>query len=423
MKKIVFLLCLIIFTLKGTPLSCYSRYETYSFDNYDIIIEDYTINGNRGISVEKTGTNPFYTIIEDENEDYLINGVIKTEYHYIIYGSNHIKNNDTYYDALFIVLDQLGNVVDQITYDFGDLEEIVGAYNIDNVLILHTIKTTDDGKGYEFVTNYFTSYDLSYNLINTIEIPTNIKKITSNDNYVLLNYEYDNYYDCAIRDNLTLLLPTDIIDIYNNEEFVNEVSIEFLNSALLNNEIVKNGIIVDYPGNYKLTYNNAEYNFIINPTISGIEDNKVYNNSVTPIISAGNIMINNDLFISGTEISTPGNYEVVINGINNYIKRYNFTITSNINGIINNHIYEDEVSITFNGEAYLNNQFVESPLEVSEKGEYVLKIKGENNYLETYYFEINKEEKTMTFVDFIQKFDIFILVVVLISGGIILKKK
>jgi len=423
MKKTVFLLFFMLFVLPLKTVSCYGNNETYSFANYDIIIRDYTENGNLGISVEKTGTNPFYTVIENSHEAYLINGVIMANGYYVIYGNNHLDNEETYYDSMFIVLDQLGNIVKQETYNFGDLDEIVGAYVLDNLLIFHTRQSTDDGQSYLFVTNYFSAYDLSYQMIDRIEIPREIKEITSDENYILLNYEYDNDYDCAIREDLSLLNANEILNLTNNAEFESEVTIEFLNEGLLNNEIVENGITVNYPGNYKLLYNNAEYNFVVNPVVSGVEDNKTYTMEVTPIISSGNIMLNDDLFISGTKITSPGNYELIITGIDGYQKSYNFTITSDLNGITNNHTYLDSVLLTFNGEAYLNNQFIESPVELSEDGEYVLKIKGENNYLETYYFQIDEEEETITLLSFIQKFDIFVLVVVIISGGIILKKK
>ncbi len=423
MKKTVFLLLFMLFVLPFKTVSCYGNNETYSFDNYDIIIRDYTENGNLGISVEKTGTNPFHTIIEKADEAYMINGVIMANGYYIIYGNNHLYGGDTYYDSMFIVLDQLGNIIKQETYNFGDLDEIVGAYVLDNILILHTVQSTDDGQSYLFVTNYFSTYDLAFLLIDTLEISKEIKEISSDENYLLLNYEYDDDYDCALREDLSLLNANEILNLTNNAEFENEVTIEFLNEGLLNNELVENGITVNYPGNYKLIYNQAEYNFVVNPVVSGVEDNKTYTEEVTPVVSSGNVMLNDDLFISGTTITTPGNYELIITGVNGYQKIYNFTITSDLNGITNNHVYLDSVFLTFNGEAYLNNQFVESPVELNEDGEYVLKIKGENNYLETYYFQIDEEEETITLLSFIQKFDIFILVVVIISGGIILKKK
>jgi len=423
MKKTVFLLCLIFFIIPFTKVSTIGNPQTFNFDNYNIIIEDYFVDGNNGITIEKTGTDPFYTIVYDNTESYIINGVIKTDSNFIVYGSNHKEGNSTYYDSMFVVVDQFGNLVTKVTYDFDDLEEIVGAYFINDRLIFHTIKTTDDGQEYAFVTNYFSAYDTSYNLIDTIEINVDIKKIVCNDRYILYNYEYDDLFNGAIRDDLSIILPTDIIDIANQEIFINEVTIDFLNTATLNNEIVENGVYLNYPGNYQLLHNNREYNFVIKPVISGIENNKIYSEGLSPSISSGNIMLNNDLYISGTEISAPGNYELIVTGLNGYQELYNFTIISNMEGVTNNHSYLDPVIITFKGEGYLNNQFVTSPIEVSELGEYILKIKGENNYLETYYFQLENNTETLTLVDFIQKFDIFILVVVLISGGILLKKK
>jgi len=109
--------------------------------------------------------------------------------------------------------------------------------------------------------------------------------------------------------------------------------------------------------------------------------------------------------------------------VNGYIETYTFTITSDMEGIINNHTYLESLEVTFNGEGYLNNQFVSSPLEVNNIGDYILKIRGENNYLETYYFNISADTDKLSILDFVQRFDIYILVIVLISGGIILKKK
>ena len=150
---------------------------------------------------------------------------------------------------------------------------------------------------------------------------------------------------------------------------------------------------------------------------------EIYNNSVTPVISSGNVILNNDIYISNTEITNPGNYEFIVNGANNYTENLSFTITSNLEGIINNNIYIEPITLDFNGNGYLNNQFIESPYEVIESGDYIFKIRGENNYMETYFFSIEEEVNETSFIDFVQRVDILVLVVVLISGGIILKKK
>jgi len=423
MKKAIFLLCLIIFTLSFNEVKGIFNDKTFEYEDFNIVLDNFYMPGSGGVTIEKTGVNPFYTTLYYSGESFIINSILRTENNIILYGSNHVHGEDTYYDALFIVIDYDGNLINKTTVDYGDLEEVVGAYFIDEILIIHTVKSYDVGSDFIFENNYFSAYDTEYNLITTIENGTEIEKITYNDRYILLDYERDYIIDIALRNDLSYLLPSDIIDIYDNEIFINEVQIEFLNDAFLNGELVQNGIIINYPGNYTLNHNLSQYNFVVEPLISGFEDNQVYNTSVTPYISSGNVILNNDIFVVGTEISKPGNYELSINGINDYLESYNFTITSNMEGITNNQIYNDTVEISFNGEGYLNNQFVTSPLLVAEEGDYILKISGENNYLETYYFQIIEDEENVSIVDFVQKFDILILVVTLLTGGIILKKK
>ena len=423
MKKTVFLLCLLVLILPKTSTQAAGNDKTFDFDNFNIVIENYTVDGEKGFTVNKTGTNPFYTIICEEDETFIVNGVTQVRDSFIIYGSTHRIGYPTYYDAFFIVLDAFGGIVTKQAYDYNDLEEIVGVYLLDELLVFHTEKSNDNGRNFVIVNNYFTSYDLNYNLIDEMEIGSEIRQIYSDGNYVFFNYDADILLDGGIRDDLTILLPTDLINIENNEIFTSNIYIEFLNEARLNNDVIRNSIYIEYPGNYKLVHNNREYNFVVVPLISGIEDNRSYINGVTPVISAGNILLNNDVFISGTKVDFPGNYELTINGVNGYKETYNFIVTSNMQGVINNHTYTEPIEIIFNGDGYLNNQFVTSPLEVDDIGEYILKIRGENNYLETYYFQIGTDTDEMNMLDFIQKFDIYILVIVLISGGIILKKK
>ncbi len=423
MKKTIFLFCLIIFTIPFNNVRGVFNDRTFEFDDFNLVLDNYYIDGSRGVAIEKTGVNPFYTTIYFAGESFIINGILKTDENFILYGSNHIIGNETYYDALFIVIDYEGNLINKTTVDYGDLEEVKGAYFIDGILIIHSKKSTDDGIDFVFENNYFSAYGPEYQLLDTIEIGTEIYKLEANDKYILFTYENDNIFDGAIRSDLSLLLPSDRIEIENNQIFIDEVHVEFLNDAFLNGELVQNGVVINYPGNYLLNYKLAEYNFVLKPIVSGFEDNQIYNNAVTPYISSGNIILNNDIFISETMISKPGNYELSITGINDYLETYNFTITSDMKGIINNQTYNDTVEISFNGEGYLNNQFVTSPVLVPEEGEYILKINGENNYLETYYFQIEKDDESVTIVDFVQKFDIVILVVALLTGGIILKKK
>lgn len=423
MKKIVFLFLLAISAIFNLTNGVYGVEIVYEIDDYEIIIDRFTENGVTGFTVEKTGVNPFVSTVINGTEHYYITGVSKIEEYYILYGYGFTSNSDTEYDSLFFILDNAGNVIKKDLRDYGFMEVIKEVYIIDNIFITYTEQTKDIDYNYEFKSNYFTTYDLNFNYTNSLEIGSKIKRIDSNDQYVLIGYDYYLDYDFAIRSDLTILECDTLLELNEGEVFYDAVTIEFLNSATLNNSYVENGVFINYPGDYTLIYNDKIYNFVVEPTITGVEDNFIYKESVTPFISNGNVMLNNDIYISNTEIDGPGNYELIVTGSNNYVSTLSFTITSNLEGIINNNIYTDNVSFSFKGEGYLNNQFIESPFEVNETGEYILKIRGENNYLETYFFSIEDDIKETSFIDFVQRVDILVLVVVLISGGIILKKK
>ena len=422
MKKTVFLFLLVfIFTLNVDNKVIGSE-SIYQINNHEIIITSFNNDGITGFTVEKSGVNPFITTVSHDLEHYFITGVKQIGDYYILYGYGFTNNTNTEYDSLFFVFDNAGNIILKDFRDFGSMEIIRDIFYIDDILITYTQSVNDIDQSYEFNSNFFTSYDLNFNYLDFIEISPIIANINTNEMYILIGYS-NAEYDIAIRNDLSLIGKDDLLNIVEGSSFTESVTIEFINEATLNNEFIENGITINYPGEYNLNYNNRIYNFTVKPVITGVIDNEVYNNSVTPIISSGNVILNNDIYISNTEITNPGNYEFIVNGANNYTENLSFTITSNLEGIINNNIYIEPITLDFNGNGYLNNQFIESPYEVIESGDYIFKIRGENNYMETYFFSIEEEVNETSFIDFVQRVDILVLVVVLISGGIILKKK
>lgn len=421
MKKAIFLF-MIIFTLFNVSNGIKASEEVYQIDNYEIIISRVDENGIIGFSVEKTGVSPFVSVIIDDSEHYLITGVKLINNHYVLYGYGFTNNSDTEYDSLIIVLDAAGNTIAKDSRDFGSMDCIQDVFYIDDIFIAYTEQVNDTGYGYEFNSNYFTTYDLDFQFIESIEVGSKIKKLSSNETFVLIGFTNISY-DIGIRSDLTMLNYNELLDISDGQEFDESVTIEFINGATLNTEFIENGVTIDYPGDYSLVYNNNTYNFIVSPLITGVINNHTYSDSVTPVVSSGNVILNNDILVPGTTISDPGNYNLLVNGANDYTDEISFTITSNLTGIVNNNEYKDPITLEFNGNGYLNNQFIQSPYEVSEPGDYIFKIRGENNYLESYFFTIEDDIKETSFIDFVQRVDILVLVVVLISGGIILKKK
>lgn len=422
MKKTVFLLLLFCLFILNIENKVNGSEVIYELNNHKIIVTSIVEDGVSGFTVEKTGVNPFYSTVSDDSEHYFINGVKEFRDYYILFGYGFTNNSGTEYDSLYFVLDSAGNIIGKDLRDYGSMETIKDIFYIDDILITYTESVEEHDHSYEFSSNFFTSFNHNFNYLDSREISSKISKISSNELYILIGYSNPEY-DLGLKSDLSSIKKNDLLNIKEGEIFTESVSIDFINGAILNNDYVENGTTITYPGNYTLNYNNMIYNFTVIPVINGVTSDKIYNQSIRPEFSGGNIILNNDVYISNTEISKPGNYEFIINGANNYTDKLSFTITSNLEGIINNSSYKEPVNISFKGDGYLNNQFIESPYEVTESGEYVLKIRGENNYLETYYFSIDEEPSKAGISDFIQRVDIIVLVVVLISGGIILKKK
>jgi hypothetical protein len=422
MKKTVFLFLLTIIFIFNINHKVIGSEVNYQVNNNEFIVTSIEEDGIYGFTIEKTGVNPFYSKVIDSSEHYFITGVKEVEDYYILFGYGFSSSLGTEYDSLYFVLDVAGNIIKKDLRDYGSMETIKDVYYIDDIFIVLTESVIDIDYSFEFKSNFFTSFDHNFNFLDSIEINSEIYKTEVNDTYILVGYNKEEY-DLGIRSDLTLIQKNDILPINEGEIYTDPVTIEFINGATLNNDYIENGTTVSYPGNYTLNYNNKIYNFSIKPVISGVMNGEIYNESVFPNISGGNIILNNDVYVLGTEINNPGNYELTINGANNYSDTVKFTITSNLKGVINNNIYLEPVNISFNGDGYLNDNYIQSPYEVTESGEYILKVKGANNYTETYYFSIQDEVKKASMIDFVQKVDIIVLVVVLISGGIILKKK
>ena len=422
MKKTVFLFILTIVFILNVENQVIGSEVIYQVNSTEFIVTSIEEEGVTGFTIEKSGVNPFYKKVIDSSEHYFITGIKEVDDYYILFGYGFSRASNTEYDSLFFVLDFAGNIIEKDIRDYGSMESIKDVFYIDDVFIVYTESVNDIEYSYEFNSNYFSSFDFNFDYLDSIEIGNKIYMTQSNDSYILIGYNREEF-DLGIKSDLSLIEKNDLLSIEEGKVYTDEVKIEFINGATLNNDYIENGVTLSYPGNYTLNYNNKVYNFTIEPVITGVIQDEIYKDSVTPEISGGNVMLNNDIFVSNTEINKPGNYELIINGANDYHDMIDFTITSNLEGIINNNTYLDPVNISFKGDGYLNNNFIQSPYEVTESGEYILKIKGENNYQETYYFSIQDEVKKASLIDFIQKVDILVFVVVLISGGIILKKK
>lgn len=424
MKKTVFLFIIVIFLSFNTNLSASSEPLVFGFKDYEIRLNtiSHPIRG-RGYRVQKIGANAF---TEDKvflnQKTYITNCVEINDLH-VFYGYTHNYEGENYYDPFVMILDKEGNEKFVLFEDFGDLEEVVQVVEIDNILLIQIEQSVEDElRDIVFDNNLFITYDFEYNRLNTTSVDTEITRNAYTDQLFLFDFDYEDGYSGGLNAELEIIVD-DILEISNNHIFEESATILFINEALLNGKEYLHGVTIDYPGNYELEYNDFVYRFSVSSVVSGVTDNEVYLEGISPRIETGKAYLNNDLYVSETPITEPGNYVLKIIGVNGYEETYDFTINPNVTGVLNDKVYDDDVQIEFDGIGYLNNTYIESPYTVTEEGEYLLKIKGEGNYLETYHFTVDTPEEEPTLIDYVKKYDVVFLGVVVVVGGIILKKK
>lgn len=418
MKKIAFLF---MFLCMWTPVSIEGAILN---KGYEVTLTKYRNEyGNLAYEIEKTGSNPFVIEVDKGENSVFISDVMEANEELIFFGS--IGYGTTFEkpkDAMVFRCQLDGVIIEEEIFDLGHDEVVLDLVDTGSTFLVKTWSRDEYSRDQ---IQYFTEYrlfDYELNELDTVTISEYFPYSVYEDGYYFYGYHYNNIVGC-IDQELNVIENYNKIDIRDNTVFDGEVSIPILNDATLNGDIVRNGLVVDYPGKYVLVYNSKMYNFTVDPKITGVVDGKVYRDPVKPLVSAGNVLLNGELFAPGSIIEKPGNYQLMIKGVNGYMKSISFTITSNVTGVVNNQKYADGVQIEFDGDGYLNNEPVISPLQVDENGEYVFKVMGENNYLETYYFEVEDYQEGFDFIDFMKTYDIVFFGVVVVVSIFVLKRK
>jgi hypothetical protein len=423
MKRVVFLLLLITSLLPQTIIA--QSVRVFTFPTYELQLTRIRVDDALGYDMEKIGENPFSKRLIYPNCELTINDIIDVNGTIYLYGYIHCAENmKSYYDGLIIQMDTYGNETAKIILEQEKEEDIKQISDVGPYLFVHLRSAQiNEREEYDFLKDEIIALDT--NLLEQKRYPfyNEINNISSNQYMLLIDIDGDNIFDNGIKPDLTLISKNDFPLEKNEPVFTGSIYIPFLNEALLNNTPVANGVFIDQPGYYELLWNEQQFSFTVDPIIEGVEDGAVYSSPIRPKVSSGSLMLDTKRFISGQLIDRPGNYRLLINGVEGYIKTLQFTITSNMQGIVNNGKYTDEVQITFNGDGYLNNGYVTSPLIISEKGEYLLQVKGEGGYSEQYAFTIEQDLESLTFASFLRDYDLIIFGITLISGFIVLKKK
>jgi hypothetical protein len=420
--RVVFLFVLLaVANVQGTNATS-SR--TFAFEDYEIRTTLVNEGGASGYHLVKVGKDPFARTLLYEEASIRIHNIVEIEGNHVLYGYYHKDGEPSYYDGFLTVLSPSGEELAFVRFDYEQEEDVRMVQGFDGgILVVVQVATPNDRGQYDFLRNTIVALDYHYRPIDSIELYQEIQSMATTDRLLLLEYDYDNFYDVAITSTLNTIRPSDPLDIETDEDITERIYIPFVNEATLNDQVVRNGVMIDYPGHYRLIYDGFVYRFTVHPRVEGVVDGGVYNEPLTPIVSTAQLTLNGDPHVSGTVISEPGTYDLTVRGLGGYEWTISFTITSNLSGVRHNGSYTDAVQLSFSGTGYLNNGLIPSPFTVEEPGEYILTIQGVNGYRETHVFTLESPPPDKTLLDFLKQYDLVILGVTVVSGLLVLKKK
>ena len=114
---------------------------------------------------------------------------------------------------------------------------------------------------------------------------------------------------------------------------------------------------------------------------TSVEDGATYNGNVEIDVEGAEIEINGSPYNYGNIYNIPGTSTMKMTGCNGYLKIIKFTINPSINGVEDGTTYYEPLTPDISGgDLLLDGQEYVSGTEISSKGNHTLEIKTENEY-------------------------------------------
>jgi len=319
----------------------------------------YYITGN-----STYGEYDFYYGSAQQRETGDFNGLIIMKYH----------ENDTMYRT--IMIDE--GYRESVSF-VGFFEE--GSFGVAMVKFEFNYVTMD----YELQTTEVLKYDIFGNYVDRVVYNEAFKAFNNHGHMIILSKDTLFQPDIVINSQLeTTQLSADIesSDVFNYQ---------FQGTCTINGESSET-INITNPGYYEIVINRSKYHFIFHLTqssdVQGVIDAGFYNGKTT-IEANGNLILDDNLYHSGTEIQEVGNHTLRIIGMNDYLEEYHFTIEPDISGIEAGGEYISGIYINIpNAIAYVNQMPYENNSLIAMPGRYELTIVGVNDYRSTLNFTI-----------------------------------
>ncbi len=341
-----------------------------------------------------TGKHNFTVRIGCNEVRYYANAAFINDELIYVYGYVNDRQSASYYQAWLWVLDAAGNTLYSRVMQWGELSEIVNVLKFEEGWMFIVEESSIDNDNYQFQHTHLIVFDPYYAQYQSAALDFQIVRTYYEDNRWFLSRQYHGHYSLAVNYDLDFFWADELIGVTAYQEFYGSVTIEFINSVLINGERYINGAVIDYPGHYILQFDEQVIPFTVHPEIIGIVDGLQTSQAVAFDLSQGQLFLNDELYVSNTLIDQPGHYTFKVKGINHYEYSLSFTIDANLQGVLHNQVYASPRTLIFNGQGYLNHRPLRSGTVISEEGIYALDIYGVNGYHEHHRFHIITEEET-----------------------------
>ncbi|MBU1144304.1 MAG: hypothetical protein KJ971_00420 [Firmicutes bacterium] len=315
---------------------------------------------------------------------YTINGAIQKEEYLYIYGFQRETERDDV-NGLLIVYNTTTSTEEHIVlYEMGYIESFelgivfsndsIGIIN-KNYGILYPYQT------YRYRSTEILRFDLDGNLLEKVILYDEFSNYNIIENQFVLTTIFNEHICVNEQLEVNDLIPPN----YNQ---IGEFRYLYEGVIVVNDAFVSE-ILIDTPGIYHIELRNLDFSFDISlePLIEGVIDYSEYNEDVI-IHSLGELWLNNELYNSGDTISSPGNYQLEVKGVNGFTKQIHFSIHPQVLPVFEGYQESQSIRIYTNAVYVEINEKIYTGELLTVPGDYLLKLFGVENYEKQIHFEI-----------------------------------
>ncbi len=375
MKNIVFLWIFVGFLLVSlTSVNAEARYDD-------------SVNVNDGDALEIIVGG--HRIVKEG--DFNILGSLAFDETWMFYGSKLVKDNhERVYHGYLIEVGLEGEILFEFISDDPLQQEITHVIDFNGTALAVMSQESEMHQDSKKSTKFMWFKDGEVNHETSVEMH-GFRAYTIIDDMIYLARYNNGHYDLTIDKHHTVNKEL-LRGLAEDKTYDGEVTFTTLSPLYVDGYRYGVGThVISYPGYYTLETPRFSTTFSVNPVLKNIEHGRVYDEDITPMISGGQIFVNDQIFPVGGTIKDPGHYRIDVFGRNGMKKTVDITRSHDLQGVIDGEIYDDPVTVHFTGDAYLNGQPLMNGRVIDQNGRHTLTISGENGYESTVVFELNQD--------------------------------